>query len=96
MANKPMTKAQIVTFLADKLEISKKDINTFLEELADLAYKQTADTGSFVLPGFGKLVLSDRKARMGHNPATGEAIKIPAKKTVRMRLAKACKDAILG
>jgi DNA-binding protein HU-beta len=51
--------------------------------------------GVFVLPGIGKLVLVQRKARMGRNPATGEPIKIPAKKVVKMRIAKACKDSIL-
>jgi DNA-binding protein HU-beta len=93
---KPMTKAQIIGHLAEKFELSKKDIGAFLEGFADLAYKETKKNGSFVLPGFGKLVLQKRKARMGRNPATGEAIKIPAKTVVKMRLAKACKDAILA
>jgi DNA-binding protein HU-beta len=51
---------------------------------------------SFTLPGIGKLVLMNRKARMGRNPATGETIKIPAKKVMKFRVAKACKEAILG
>ncbi len=92
---KPMTKAQIITHLAEKLEMPKKEVVTFLEGFADLAYAQTKKVGAFVLPGFGKLVLSKRKARMGRNPATGESIKIPAKKVVKMRLSKACKDSIL-
>ena len=46
--------------------------------------------------GFGKLVLANRKARMGRNPQTGEPIKIPAKRVVKFRLAKVVKDAILG
>ena len=66
----------------------------FLEELASLAYKEAKN--SFTLPGLGKLVLVNRKARMGRNPATGEAIKIPAKKVVKFRVGKAAKDAILG
>jgi DNA-binding protein HU-beta len=49
-----------------------------------------------VLPGFGKLVKQKRKARTGVNPKTGVKIKIPAKKVVKFRVAKAAKDAILG
>ena len=62
--------------------------------LTELAYKHAKDT--FTLPGIGKLVLVNRKARMGRNPKTGETIKIPAKKVVKFRVAKAAKDAILG
>ncbi len=94
-AKKPMTKAQIITSLADKFDMSKKEVSAFLDDFAELAYKETKKNGAFILPGFGKLVLQKRKARMGRNPATGEAIKIPAKTVVKMRLAKACKDAIV-
>ncbi|HEB72877.1 MAG TPA: HU family DNA-binding protein, partial [Nitrospirae bacterium] len=65
-----------------------------LEDLAQLAYKESKL--GFTLPGLGKLVLVNRKARMGRNPQTGEAIKIPAKKVVKFRVAKACKDSVLG
>lgn len=91
---KALTKSQIAAALAEKAEISKKQAVTVLEEIAALAYKQAKN--SFTLPGIGKLVLVNRKARMGRNPATGEAIKIPAKKVVKFRVAKAAKDAILG
>jgi len=57
--------------------------------------RETKKTGSFTLPGIGKLVLLRRKARMGRNPATGEALKIPAKTVVKMRIAKAAKDVII-
>ncbi|MCD6052734.1 MAG: hup [Verrucomicrobia bacterium] len=87
-------KSQIAAALAEKAEISKKQAVAILEEIASLAYKQAKN--SFTLPGIGKLVLVNRKARMGRNPATGEAIKIPAKKVVKFRVAKAAKDAILG
>lgn len=92
MANS-MTKSQIVTQLADKVGITKKDAGLFFEELASLAYKQAKN--GFTLPGLGKLVLVKRKARMGRNPQTGETIKIPAKKALKFRVAKAAKDAIL-
>ena len=94
-SSKTMTKAKVLATLAEKLEMHKNQAAAFMDELACLAYTQTKKNGSFVLPGFGKLVLQQRKARMGRNPATGEAIKIKAKKVVKMRLAKACKEAIL-
>ncbi len=95
MAAKPLTKAQLVTVLAEKLDMSKKDVNNFLDTLADIAWKEAKKKDSFVLPGFGKLVKVKRKARKGRNPATGEEIKIPAKTVVKFRVAKACKDAIV-
>ncbi|MCA9412006.1 MAG: HU family DNA-binding protein [Candidatus Omnitrophica bacterium] len=90
---KPMTKAQLISALADKHELPKATVKGLLEDLAEIAYKE-AKTG-FTVPGIGKLVLVQRKARMGRNPATGEQIKIPAKKVVKFRVAKACKDAIV-
>jgi DNA-binding protein HU-beta len=90
---KPMTKAQIISHLAEKNDLPKATVRGLLEELAQLAYKE-AKTG-FTVPGIGKLVLVNRKARTGRNPATGEQIKIPAKKVVKFRIAKACKDAIV-
>jgi len=95
MAKKPMTKFQIVSHFAQKFELSKKIASGILEEVAALAVSETKKTGSFTLPGIGKLVLAKRKARMGRNPATGEAIEIPAKTVVRMRVAKAAKEAIV-
>jgi DNA-binding protein HU-beta len=91
---KAMTKSQIADHLAKKAEISKKLATQLLEELAALAYREAKNT--FTLPGVGKLVLVNRKARMGRNPQTGEAIKIPAKRVVKFRIAKAAKDSILG
>lgn len=88
------TKAQIVAAVAEKAEISKKQAATALDALVAFAYAG-AKTG-FTVPGLGKLVLVQRKARMGRNPATGAEIKIPAKKVVKFRVAKAAKDAILG
>jgi DNA-binding protein HU-beta len=95
MAKKPMTKAQIVTHFAQKFELSKKVSAEIVEEVAALAISETKKNGAFVIPGIGKLVISKRKARKGRNPATGEEIKIPAKTVVKMRVAKAAKDAIV-
>ena len=92
---KPLTKGQIVGQLADKFELSKKAAAAILEGVAAMAVAETKKSGVFVLPGIGKLVLSKRKARIGRNPATGEEIKIPAKTVVKMRMAKAFKDAII-
>lgn len=91
---KALTKSQVAATLAEKVEISKKQAAQFLDELASLAYKNAKNT--FTLPGLGKLVLVNRKARQGRNPATGETIQIPAKRVVKFRVAKACKDAVLG
>jgi DNA-binding protein HU-beta len=89
-----MTKSQALSKLAEKTGVSKKAAGQFVDELVKLAYKEAKN--SFTIPGLGKLVLVDRKARMGRNPATGEAIQIPAKRVVKFRIAKAAKDAILG
>jgi DNA-binding protein HU-beta len=89
-----MTKSQVAAALAEKVGISKKQSVQFLEELANLAYKEAKNM--FTLPGLGKLVLVNRAARIGRNPATGEQIQIPAKRVVKFRVAKAAKEAILG
>ena len=91
---KAMTKSQIADHIAKKADIKKKHAVQILEDIAALAYKEAKN--AFTLPGRGKLVLVQRKARMGRNPQTGEAIKIPAKKVVKFRVAKAAKEAILG
>ncbi len=95
MAKKPLTKSQIVSHFASKFVLPKKAASAIVEEVAALAVSETKKTGSFTLPGIGKLVLVKRKARMGRNPATGAAIKIPAKTVVKMRIAKAAKEAIV-
>jgi DNA-binding protein HU-beta len=95
MAKKPLTKSQVASHFAEKFEVSKKTAVAIIEEVAALAIAETKKVGVFTLPGVGKLVLSRRKARKGFNPATGERINIPAKTVVKMRLAKACKEAIV-
>jgi DNA-binding protein HU-beta len=95
MAKKPLTKSQVASHFAEKFDISKKTAAAFVEEVAALAISETKKSGVFTLPGIGKLVLVRRKARKGFNPATGEQINIPAKTVVKMRVAKACKEAIV-
>ena len=91
---KMMTKAQTVSKLAEKAGVTKKQISEILDDLCSLACKEAKN--AFVVPGFGKLVLANRKARMGRNPQTGEPIKIPAKRVVKFRIAKSLKDTVLG
>ena len=92
---KVMTKSQVVTRLAEKAAIQKKAAAAVLEELVGLAAKECKSSGQFVIPGLGKAVKANRKARMGRNPQTGEPIKIPAKTVVKFRLAKAFKDTVI-
>ncbi len=96
MAKKPMTKSQIVSHFAEKFDLTRKTASGIIEEVAALALSKTKKTRSFTVPGIGKLVLVKRKARIGRNPQTGKAIKIPAKTVVRMRVAKAVKESIFG
>jgi len=91
---KALTKSQIASSLAETVGLTKKQATETLEALVALAYKNAKN--SFTIPGLGKIVLVNRKARMGRNPATGQAIKIAAKRVVKFRVAKAAKDAILG
>ena len=91
---KQMTKAAIVDHLAGKNELTKKQIVGVLDTLNSLAYKEAKK--GFTIPGLGKLVVSDRKARMGRNPQTGEAIQIKARKVLKFRIGKQAKDAVLG
>jgi DNA-binding protein HU-beta len=91
---KALSKSQVAATLAEKVGITKKQSVQYLDDLAQVAYKNAKNT--FTLPGVGKLVLVNRKARIGRNPATGEQIQIPAKRVVKFRVAKAAKDAILG
>ncbi|MFB3825290.1 MAG: HU family DNA-binding protein [Bryobacteraceae bacterium] len=95
MANQRMTQTQLVRALAESCEINNKTARQALECLASLAINEVKKNGVFVLPGLGRLVRVERKARTGRNPATGESIKIPAKKVVKFRVAKAAKDAIV-
>jgi DNA-binding protein HU-beta len=90
-----MTQTALVRALAEAGECNNKTARTMLETLSSIAVAEVKKNGVFVLPGIGRLVRVDRKARIGRNPATGESIKIPAKKVVKFRVAKAAKDAIV-
>jgi len=89
-----LTKTALIRVLAEKLELTNKQVAAFLDTLAETAVKETKKNGLFVIPGIGRLVKAQRKARMGRNPQTVAAIPIKAKTVVKFRVAKAAKDAI--
>ena len=90
---KPMTKSQIMATVAETCGMTKKDVAGVVEALVALAHKEAKK--GITIPGLGKLIVVNRKARWGRNPATGEKIKIKAKKALKFRIAKAAKDAVL-
>ena len=91
-SSKRMSQSEIVNHFAEKFELKRAVVKEVFDELAALAGREVKKNGEFVLPGFGKIVLANRKARMGRNPATGETIKIAAKTTLKFRIGKAMKD----
>lgn len=96
MAEAPrMTQTQIIRELSEGADVPTKVIKQVLTAFSEMAVRETKKKGMFVMPGIGRLVRVERKARTGRNPATGESIKIPAKKVVKFRLAKSVKDAIV-
>ncbi len=90
-----MTKSALLSALAEKTGMSKKDVEGFMGAMVEMAYHEVKKSGVFVLPGLGKLVKVHRAARLGRNPATGAALQIPAKTAVKFRVAKAAKEAVL-
>ena len=90
-----MSQSEVVNHFAEKYELKRAQVKELFEELANLATNEVKESGEFVLPGFGKLVLSERKAREGRNPQTGETIQIPAKTALKFRLGKGLKDAVV-
>ena len=89
-----ISKSETLNRLSEKTQLTKKQVGLVLEELAALAYKEARN--GFTFPGVGKLVIVDRKARLGRNPATGETIQIPAKRVLKFRIAKQAKDSVLA
>lgn len=90
-----MTQSEVFNHFAEKTGLKRAQVKEFFDELANLASSEVKGNGEFVLPGFGKLVLSERKAREGRNPQTGETIQIPAKTTLKFRLGKSIKDTVV-
>jgi DNA-binding protein HU-beta len=92
---KKMTQGEVLKHFAERFELKRADVKAIFEELAELAAREVRKNEEFVLPGFGKLALARRKARVGRNPQTGEPVKIPAKTTLKFRLGKAMKDSVV-
>jgi DNA-binding protein HU-beta len=90
-----MGKTELFSHFAERFEIKRTQAREIFDELQLLSEKELKRCGEFVLPGMVKLVVQKRKARMGRNPATGEAINIPAKTVVKARIAKQLKDSVL-
>ena len=90
-----MTQSAMIKELAGATGVSSKVAKSMVESFVGLILKETKKNGVSIVPGLGKLVRVERKARIGRNPATGQEIKIPAKKVVRFRIAKKVKDAIV-
>jgi len=88
---KSMTKSQFLSTLSEKTEMSKKEVSNFIDTIVSVVYEQATKNG-VVIPGLGKLVIVERKARIGRNPATGETIKIPKRKALKFKIAKVAKD----
>ena len=93
---KKMTKTQLMTELAETTGSNKKTAAAFVDALVGIAYREAKKAGEFTIPGIGKLVKKQTKARLGRNPATGAEIQIPAKTVIRFRVAKAAKDSVIG
>lgn len=92
---KRMSQSEVLSHFADKFEMKRSQVKELFEELSNLASSEVKNNGEFALPGFGKLVLSERKAREGRNPQTGETIQIPAKTTLKFRVSKSMKDTVV-
>ena len=90
-----MSQSEVINHFAERFDMKRAQVKEFFEDLAHLASREVKQNGEFVLPGFGKLVLSQRKAREGRNPQTGETIQIPAKTTLKFRLSKSMKDTVV-
>jgi nucleoid DNA-binding protein len=92
-----MSKSEVLTHLAEKTGLKKKEVALVLDELAQLAYQEAHNT--FTVPGLGLLALSERPARkmvMRFGPKAGQEIEVPAKRVVKFRVSKAAKEAIIG
>src|ERR1051326_9284104 len=92
---KRMSQSEVVNHFAEKFDLKRAQVKELFEELSNLAAREVKQNGEFVLPGFGKMVLSERKAREGRNPQPGEPIQLPAKTALKFRLSKGMKDSVV-
>ena len=96
MAQKPMTKTQLVAAIAEKMDSEKKMATAALDAITEVITEEVSKGGAVTLPGIGKIMCRERPERMVRNPATGEQLKKDADKVVKMTIAKALKDSVNG
>ncbi len=94
MTQKPMTKTQLVAELAERADLDKKNAGAALDALTAIVTEKVSSGGAVAIQGLGKFYCRERKARVVRNPATGEQIKKPADKVVKVTIAKALKDSV--
>lgn len=89
-----MNKSELIAMIAEKSGLTKKDAEMSLNAFIDVVTEELQDGGKIQLIGFGTFEVHDRKARTGHDPRTGNQIKIPASKSPVFKAGKALKDAV--
>jgi DNA-binding protein HU-beta len=93
---KVMTQSQVITHFVEQTSLDRAQVQNMFQELSRLAAREVRESGEFVLPGFGKLMRTQRAARLGRNPATGATIQIPARTTLKFRVGRVMKDTVLS
>ena len=89
-----MNKTELVAAIAEQAEMTKKDAEKALTAFTEVVAKELKNGGKVQLVGFGTFEVSERSAREGRNPQTGEAMTIAASKTPKFKAGKALKDSI--
>lgn len=89
-----MNKTELVAAIAEKAELSKKDAEKALKAFTETVAEQLKNGDKIQLVGFGTFEVSERAAREGRNPQTGETMKIAASKAPKFKAGKALKDMI--
>ena len=89
-----MNKQELITKIAEKSNLSKKDATAALTALIDTIAETLKAEGKLVVPGLGTFEVKQHAARTGHNPRTGEKVEISAKKVPAFKAAKALKEAV--
>jgi DNA-binding protein HU-beta len=91
-----MNKLDLVRSAVDRLELSRKDAVALIDGVFDDIQKSVVAGEAVKIPGFGQFKVRDRAARMARNPATGEQVKVPAKRVFKFLPAKALKEAVMS
>ena len=89
-----MNKTELIAAVAEKAEISKKDAEKAGKAFTDVVSEELVNGGKIQLVGFGTFEVSERPAREGRNPRTGETMTIAATKTPKFKVGKALKDMV--